>query len=120
MTERKLVWVHRDGREEPIAAPSGYYQEVRLSPDGSRVALSHIHSLVENTDVWVLELERPHSAVAMTHYELPGLGLDGRTMTRFTVDPRVDRYPLWSPDGTRLIFLSHHEEERMLYEKATL
>ena len=100
VTERKLVWVHRDGREEPIAAPSGYYQEVRLSPDGSRVALSHIHSLVENTDVWVLELER-------------------RTMTRFTVDPRVDRYPLWSPDGTRLIFLSHHEEERMLYEKAT-
>jgi hypothetical protein len=35
-----LVWVDRNGREESIAAqPSSLYSQLRVSPDGTRVAL---------------------------------------------------------------------------------
>ena len=36
---RTLVWVDRQGREEPVAAPPRAYTYPRLSPDGTRVAL---------------------------------------------------------------------------------
>ena len=36
---RSLVWVTRQGAEEPIAAPPRAYASARLSPDGKRVAL---------------------------------------------------------------------------------
>src|SRR2546428_2817713 len=36
---RSLVWVNRQGREEPIQAPPRPYAVARLSPDGSRGAL---------------------------------------------------------------------------------
>ena len=38
-TSRSLVWVSRQGAEEPIAAPPHAYMSARLSPDGKRVAL---------------------------------------------------------------------------------
>ena len=39
-TPRSLVWVDRKGRETPISAPPRAYAEPRLSPDGTRVALT--------------------------------------------------------------------------------
>ena len=36
---RTLVWVDRQGQEEPVAAAPRPYQGVRLSPDGGRVAV---------------------------------------------------------------------------------
>ena len=37
--QRMLVWVDRQGREEPVPGPSRTYQMVRLAPDGTRAAL---------------------------------------------------------------------------------
>src|SRR6185369_58864 len=37
--QRSLVWVNRQGREEPIKAPPRAYNTVRLSPNGARVAM---------------------------------------------------------------------------------
>lgn len=36
--QRSLVWVNRQGREEPIKAPPRAYIYPRISPDGTRVA----------------------------------------------------------------------------------
>jgi hypothetical protein len=36
---RSLVWVSRQGREEAISAPHRAYSLLRLSPDGTKVAL---------------------------------------------------------------------------------
>jgi hypothetical protein len=36
---RSFVWVERDGREEPLPLPPRSYQNPRLSPDGTRVAV---------------------------------------------------------------------------------
>ena len=38
--DRTLVWVDRAGREEPLAAPPRAYRQPRLSPDGTRIAVS--------------------------------------------------------------------------------
>ena len=37
--QRRLVWVSRNGAEQPLAAPAHAYVFPRLSPDGRRVAV---------------------------------------------------------------------------------
>jgi serine/threonine-protein kinase len=76
---RSLVWVDRDGREEPIHAPSRWYVDPRLSPDGTRVALE-----IDN-DIWIVELTRA-------------------ALTRLTDDPAFESVPVWMPDGRAVIF----------------
>ena len=82
-TQRTLVWVERDGREEPVEAEPRGYAEFTLSPDGSRVATSVVGG--DNTDVWVYDIAR-------------------NTSSRLTFGEGVDRFPTWTPDGTRVAF----------------
>jgi Tol biopolymer transport system component len=42
---------------------------------------------------------------------------DGIRATRFTLNPADDRYPLWSPDGTRVLFASNRSGAYDLYQK---
>ena len=78
-----LVWVDRQGREEPLEAPPLGYLYPRLSPDGRRVALDVVSR--EDRDIWIWDLQR-------------------RVLERFTVDPAGNPLAAWSPDGTRLAF----------------
>jgi Tol biopolymer transport system component len=57
-----------------------------LSPDGRRLAFHDITSSGEY-DVWVLDLERG-------------------TVERLTTEPGRDSEPIWSPDSTRIAYLS--------------
>ena len=81
---RRLVWVDRQGREELLAAPSRAYSVVRLSPDGTRVALD-IRD--EGNDIWIWSLDRG-------------------VLTRLTSGPTLDMAPVWTPDGRRIIWTS--------------
>jgi serine/threonine-protein kinase len=81
---RRLVWVDRNGREDPIDAPARPYSVVRVSPDGTRLALQIDDA---DRDLWVWDLAR-------------------RTLTRATTDPGLDENPVWSADGRELIFTS--------------
>ncbi len=82
---RSLVWVTRQGHEEPLAAaPPRAYNYPRLSPDGTRVALD-IRD--QQNDIWIGDLAR-------------------QTLTRLTFGPAADMFPVWSPDSRRLIFAS--------------
>ena len=94
---RTLVWVDREGRSEPLTAePRGFYV-VELSPDGTKVALD-VTGL--NRDVWTYDLSRD-------------------TMTRLTLDPGDDTYPVWTPDGRRLIMGSSRDGgPRKLYVRS--
>jgi serine/threonine-protein kinase len=79
---RTLVWVDRQGREAPITAPERGYVYPRLSPDGTRVALSISD---QGTNIWVWDLSR-------------------ETLTRITFGRDTNQYPAWMPDGRRLLF----------------
>jgi len=79
-----LVWVDRQGQAKPLPAPSRQYREMRLSPDGQRVAIRIGYG--GNSDIWVYDLARG-------------------TLTRLTFQGD-NLTPLWTPDGKRVTFLS--------------
>ena len=85
---RTLVWVDLDGREDALNAPTAPYESPRLSPDGRHVPVDVRDP--ENADVTLHDLQR-------------------ETPTRLTFDPGFDGYPLWSPDGQRVLFSSGRE-----------
>jgi serine/threonine-protein kinase len=89
--DRTLVWVDRRGQEEPLAAEPQGYQSPRISPDGTRLAITIDESGIRS-DVWIYDLER----------EIP---------TRLTFGPAEDHFPVWTPDGRRIVFDSGHIEE---------
>jgi serine/threonine-protein kinase len=81
---RSLVWVDRSGREQKIAAPGRSYAMPRLSPDGKRAALDLRD---QANDIWIWEFER-------------------ETLTKLTSNPGSDAWPIWTPDGTHIVFAS--------------
>ena len=93
---RTLVWVDRQGREEPVAAPPRDYVQPRISPDGTRVVLDVRD---QEDDLWIWDLVR-------------------ETPTRFTFDPGQDWYPVWTPDSQRIVFGSSRAGDRNLFWKA--
>jgi eukaryotic-like serine/threonine-protein kinase len=81
-TPRSLVWVDRHGQEEAIPAPTRTYVFPRLSPDGQRVA---VDIRDQENDIWIFDLKRP-------------------TLTKLTFNPGPDSWPIWTPDGRRIVF----------------
>ena len=53
--QNKLVWVSRNGMEQPIAAPARSYVFPRLSPDGKLVTASVSEQEIQ---VWTYDLGR--------------------------------------------------------------
>jgi serine/threonine-protein kinase len=82
--ERQLVWVDREGNEEPLMDAWGRYDAPVLSPDGRRVAF--MRSPGSKPDIWV--------------YDAAGRG----DLTPVTRDDRLARLPVWTRDGTRIIY----------------
>jgi serine/threonine protein kinase len=84
-----LVWANREGKEEPLSAAPNVYGIFKISPDGTRVALTAGAS--GNEDIWIWDVVR-------------------ETMTRLTFDEGDDSAPLWTPDGKRIVYSSNREK----------
>ncbi len=93
----ELVWVDRTRQTEPVGAEPGAYRIVRISPDGSRVAVDTVGA--GNGDVWIYHLARD-------------------TLTRLTFDEAVDDSPLWTPDSSRVVFRSEREGGGLFWKAA--
>ena len=83
-----LSWFDRQGKPLesigdtdvlPTPAPA-------LSPDGKRVAFSRADPQSANVDIWLYDLARG-------------------VPTRFTFDAAQDSAPVWSPDGSQIVFV---------------
>ena len=97
--ERQLTWFDRSGHQlATVGAPFPSTQlSPSLSPDGRRVAL--YRRVNGNLDVWLLDVERG-------------------VPTRFTFDSADDGIPLWSRDGSRIVFNSNRQGVLDLYQKS--
>ena len=72
------------GTRRRLAAPPRPYESARLSPDGTRIAVS-IRD--QENDIWIWDLAR-------------------KTLTRLTFDADIDLDPVWTPDSRRVVFAS--------------
>ena len=79
-----LVWVDRQGQEEPFLEEPADYWFPRLSPDGRRLAVTIADTASSSWNIWVVEIER-------------------RTRTPFTFEGD-NHWPLWTPDGQYITF----------------
>jgi len=84
---RRLVWVNRNGAEQPVAAPARAFMFLRLSPDARRVAVTIAEQEVQ---LWLHDLSR-------------------ETLTRFTFEGSRNLNSVWTPDGKRIAFNSNKE-----------
>jgi Tol biopolymer transport system component len=91
--QRKLVWVARNGTEQPAAAPARAYMFPRISPDGRRVAVGITE---HETQLWLYDFSR-------------------ETLTRFTFEGIVNLNAVWTPDGKRITFQSTKEGPPNIY-----
>ena len=82
--QSQFAWFDRSGREVgKVGGADVGRVNPALSPDGRLVALSQ--SVNGNTDIWLLDVGRG-------------------VFTRFTSDPVPEVYPIWSPDGQRIVY----------------
>jgi hypothetical protein len=99
---RQLTWFDRGGKPTgtlgvPMENTVNGLIGPEISPDGRRAAVTRaIQGQDNNMDIWLL---------------------DGTRTSRFTFSDGQDSWPVWSPDGTRIIFLSNRNQVNQLYQK---
>jgi Tol biopolymer transport system component len=84
----QLTWFDRSGKPAGTVGIPGSYFNVRLSPDGRRVAVDQTDLAGRSGDIWIHE---------------PARG----ARTRLTFDPSSNVTPTWSPDGRQILFSSN-------------
>ena len=98
--EAQLTWFRRDGEEIGTVGPLGQPAFPRISPNGETVLFTAPDPRNGNRDVWHTELAR------------------GIT-TKLTTHIANDFVPVWSPDGSQILFVSDRPGEGGVYLKTS-
>jgi serine/threonine protein kinase/Tol biopolymer transport system component len=93
-----LTWFDRSGSPTGTVGAPGSYNNIRLSPDGRRVATDQTDLDGRRTDIWAHELA-------------------GSAAARLTFDLGNDQTPVWSPDAEQIVFISNQTGRSQLYLK---
>src|SRR2546427_808740 len=93
---RQLTWFDRSGKAVGTLgeADENFLQDFNLSPDGRRVVAERV--VEGNIDIYLL---------------------DDTRMSRFTFDRASDTFPIWSADGSHIVFSSNRKGASNLYQK---
>ncbi len=93
----QLSWVSRDGTKIPAVKEERQFAEPYLSPDEKKAAVSVIDT--GSWETWIVDFER-------------------QSFTRFTFGPGSKYQPLWSPDGTTIVYSARGAKNYDLFQKA--
>ena len=94
--ERRLVWVDRSGQVEALPAPPRPYYDPRISPDGSRLAVS---AEEETERIWIHDFARP-------------------TLTALTTADSSSQAPAWTPRWDAHHLSGDRQGARNLFRKS--
>ena len=97
----QLAWFQRDGERIGTVGSPGQRERPRISPDGVAVVFDAPDPRNGNRDVWHTELAR---------------GITTKLTTHIANDWR----PVWSPDGSQILFLSDRDGPGRVYVKTSL
>ena len=92
---RELVWVGRNGERLGTLGDFADYADVRISPDGERVAAAIRDPHLGTSDIWIYDVA-------------------SGVRNRFTFDLGIDGFPLWAPDGESIIFASTYTASQLV------
>ncbi len=91
----KLNWYDRNGVRTPVPGESAAFFNFRLAPESARAAAS-IPGQGGDGEIWILDLARG-------------------VRTRLVHSPSQNNYPVWSRDGTRVLYGSQDEGQLNFY-----
>ena len=97
----QLTWFDRAGKILGALGEGGVDANLSLSPDERQVAVAVRSGSPENLDIWTIDIAR-------------------NVRNRVTSDAQPEGWPVWSPDGTRIVFGSGAPSAGVLPEKARL
>jgi Tol biopolymer transport system component len=80
-----VYWMDREGKFTPLRETPGGYSNPAFSPDGKRLAVDFNDG--KRRDIWIDEWERD-------------------TLTRLTFAGEDNAFPVWTPDGQRIVYSS--------------
>ena len=96
--DMRMVVVDRVGHPIRTVGETGFFSNLRLSPDGTRVAVAMQDRRLATRDVWIYDLT-------------------GQPPLRLTFDPGDDLGPAWSADSKTVAFSSDRHGDREIYRK---
>ena len=95
----RLAWLDRNGKQLATVGNPGNYGNFRLSPDGTKVAMSAIDPRQGSEDIWIYDLSRD-------------------VMSRVTFGPTWNSFPMWSADGREVFFRTARTGPVDIYRKS--
>ncbi|HUK12905.1 MAG TPA: protein kinase [Thermoanaerobaculaceae bacterium] len=97
----QVSWLSANGAEVgTVGEPASIIGSIRLSPNGQILAEPVQDPQSKNVDIWLVDLARG-------------------VRTRFTFEPTEDDSPVWSPDGSRIVWSSNAKGNLDLYVKSS-
>src|SRR5262249_2677721 len=94
----RLEWLDRAGRPVGRFGETGRFGNPRISPDGSQIAFTLYDAGINKDQVWIGDVSRG-------------------SQTRLTSGPGESSTPVWSPDGSRMVFSSDRKHQADIYMK---
>ena len=94
-----LEWFDRSGRRLDTLTMPGPIKSMRLSPNGQRLAVDVVNPNTGIADIWIQDVDRG-------------------VPRRFTYTANDEVNPIWSAEGTRIVFRSDRAGPPDIHEKA--
>ena len=97
--DTRLEWFDRAGESLGAVGSPGGYLQFSISPDSTRIAAARLDPIRGTSDIWLLDTR-------------------DNAEQRLTFDASWDILPLWSPDGSSVIFSSNRRGPWEVYRRS--